>query len=150
MELVTPLPADTLPVHDCWHTDTDTYMSSTLLCNVACCGHVETNRSQNLQKYKWPCLAMSSVMSTCVRRQPTHMLAGLDSMDVPHWQHRLERLKRKHCNNTYVVYKQPPNMCAHMQANVQAPSRTCKGWIWWNTNTAVVITYTVLSKSTRR
>lgn len=47
--------------------------------------------SHPLQKYRVACLGMPSDMSTCVRRQATHIFAGLGSIGVPHWQQRLER-----------------------------------------------------------
>ena len=34
-------------------------------------------------------MGIHSVMSTWVLRHPTHRLAGLGSMGVPHWQHRI-------------------------------------------------------------
>lgn len=34
---------------------------------------------------------MSDVMSTWVRRHPTHMLDGFGDMATPHWQHNLEK-----------------------------------------------------------
>lgn len=48
-------------------------------------------RSQLRQNCNVPCLGMSCVMSTCVRRHDTHMLAGFGSMVTPHWQHNLNK-----------------------------------------------------------
>lgn len=49
----------------------------------------KTNRSHCLQKCTVTCLGIPSDMSTCVRRQATHMLAGLGGMGTPQVQHRL-------------------------------------------------------------
>ena len=45
--------------------------------------------SQFLQKWIVTCFGMPSVMSTWVRRQATHMLAGFGSIVVPHSQHKI-------------------------------------------------------------
>ena len=37
-----------------------------------------------------PCFGIFSVMSTCALMQGTHIFAGLGSINVPHWQHRLK------------------------------------------------------------
>lgn len=55
--------------------------------------------SHCLQKWRVPCLGMPSVMSTCARRHPTHMLAGLGGMGTPHWQQRLEHREEKSVTN---------------------------------------------------
>lgn len=64
-------------------------------------------RSQLRQNCNVPCLGMSCVMSTCIRRHDTHMLAGFGSITTPHWQHNLNENKpttvEKHLiRNTYV------------------------------------------------
>ena len=45
-------------------------------------------------------MGMPSVMSTCARRHPTHMLAGLGGMGTPHWQQRLEDREEKSVTNS--------------------------------------------------
>ena len=49
----------------------------------------DTYLSHPLQKYSCDCFGIPSVMSTCVRKHATHVLAGLGSIGVPHWQQRL-------------------------------------------------------------
>ena len=46
--------------------------------------------SQNLQKYIITCFGMSDVISTFVRKQPTHMLEGFGAIATPHSQHNLK------------------------------------------------------------
>jgi len=53
-------------------------------------------RSQLRQKYSTACFWTPSVMSTWLRRQATHMLAGFDSISVPHWQHMLHAHTQTH------------------------------------------------------
>lgn len=55
--------------------------------------------SQPLQNCRVACLGMLSVMSTRVRRQPTHILAGFGSMGSPHSQQglRVREESRLYC-----------------------------------------------------
>ena len=46
--------------------------------------------SQNLQKYIITCFGMSDVISTFVRKQPTHMFEGFGAIATPHSQHNLK------------------------------------------------------------
>lgn len=50
-----------------------------------------TNLSHCLQKCTVTCLGIPSEMSTWVRKQATHMLAGLGGIGTPHVQHRLQK-----------------------------------------------------------
>lgn len=65
--------------------------------------------SQLRQNCNIPCLGMSCVMSTCVRRHVTHMLAGFESMAIPHWQHNLRKRKQGGAFNDHarVVHIKP-------------------------------------------
>lgn len=57
-------------------------------------------RSQLRQNCNIPCLGMSCVISMCVRRHDTHMLAGFGSIVTPHWQHNL-RNQNKYAFNEH-------------------------------------------------
>lgn len=59
------------------------------------------NLSQPLQKCKVACFGIPSVISTWVRKHPTHILAGFGSIGVPHSQQRLH----KHIRNKLFVQK---------------------------------------------
>lgn len=61
----------------------------------------ETHRSHCLQKCTVTCLGIPSEMSTWVRRQATHMLAGLGAMGTPQVQQRLEGRDAK-VNETHI------------------------------------------------
>lgn len=62
-------------------------------------------RSQLRQNCNVPCLGMSCVMSTCVRKHDTHILAGFGSMVTPHWQHNLRRKNATSLNRSPVIYR---------------------------------------------
>lgn len=65
-----------------------------------CRSPVVTNLSHCLQKCTVTCLGMPSEMSTWVRKQATHMLAGLGGIGTPHVQHRLEKMRSSNHQNT--------------------------------------------------
>lgn len=50
--------------------------------------------SQPRQKYKVACFGMPSVISTCDRKQATHIFEGFGSIAVPHSQHKLKNYIR--------------------------------------------------------
>lgn len=79
-------------------------------------------RSQLRQNCNVPCLGMSCVMSTWVRRHDTHMLAGFDDMVTPHWQHNLNEQKRM--NIRLVLYMTKQNVCSTIRTFWQLSSQS--------------------------
>lgn len=78
--------------------------------------NISTYLLHPLQKIIRDCLGKPSVMSTWVRKHAIHILEGLDSIGVPHWQHKLfkknvtinKNTKTQNCyskSNNYVIVK---------------------------------------------